>query len=364
MTAIPSLVVPPRDRGRRMPRLLVVLLLILLPLVALEAGVRILVATGRLPVAAAHLGNVEYAWASLARRGTADVILFGDSMTQQGIDPKTLADQLEPLVGHRPSTFSLASPGGGFGVNLGLAEQLAREGRLPKVAIVGVSYSSIETDSTFQDAFAPSPMGQLFTDCSRESGLDNVVSCKASEVSMLWRWRGRMKRVLGSVLHPLATGSIKAPGGFLVRPDGFREGKPSTVAEIQAQIPQALADQPANLAVGAGVEDSFVSLVRTLVNGGTTVVLVGVPVSPVYQAALATARPAWEGQRLAAVAQLSAAAGMPIVDPVSLGSWWTDGSSRDVNHLSKQGAPLFVQQLMSMPAFADPIVARLRAAGS
>jgi hypothetical protein len=337
----------------------VALVLILVPLLVAEGGVRLLVATNRLPVAAAHLGNVEYAWANLARRGPTDVILFGDSMTQQGIDPKALADDLEPLIGHRPSTFTLASPGGGFGVNMALAQQLAREGRLPKVAVIGVSYSSIETDGTFRDAFAPSPMGQLFTDCSRETGLDNVVACKASELSMLWRWRGRVKRVFSAVLHPLKTTNTRAAGGFVIRADGFREGKPSTVAEIQAQIPQALADYPPALTIGPGVEDSFVQLVRTLVEGGTTVVAIGVPVSPVYQAALATSRPDWEAQRLAAVTSLSAAASIPIVDPVSLGSWWGDGSSRDVNHLSRDGAPAFVGQLMTLPGFRDPIVARL-----
>ena len=88
-------------------------------------------------------------------------------------------------------------------------------------------------------------------------------------------------------------------------------------------------------------------------------IAVSVPVSPVYQAALAAERPAWEDDRRQAVLGLAGPAGVPVVDPVSFGAWWGDGSSRDVNHLSREGAPDFVTQLMTMPAFRDPIVARL-----
>jgi hypothetical protein len=341
-----------------MPSLAVVLALVVLPTLVAEAGVRALVAFDRLPVAAAHIGQVEFTWTNLANLGTADVIVFGDSMTQQGFEPQTLATALEPLVGRRPTTFNLATPGGGFGVNMALAAQLAREGRLPKVALVGVSYSSMYGDGTFRNAFAPSPMGQLFTDCALETKVDDWLGCKLSGVSYAWRWRGHPGRIVSAVLHPLKTSSDHASGLF-VRADGFRSGKPATVAEIQAQIPKAIADLT-HFSLGAGVEASYVSLIRTLVDGGSTVVVFGVPASPPYRNALEAAQPGFEQVRVNSIAQLAAATGVPIIDPVSMGSWWGDGSSRDVNHLSREGAPQFVHQLMGAPEFRDPIVARLR----
>jgi hypothetical protein len=301
---------------------------------------------------------VEFTWTNLERLGTADVIVFGDSMTQQGFEPRALATELEPFIGRRPTTFNLATPGGGFGVNMALAGQLAKEGRLPKVALVGVSYSSMYGDGTFRNAFAPSPMGQLFTDCAMEAKLDDWLGCRLAEASFLWRWRGHPDRVASAVRRPLKTSSQHASGLF-VRADGFRSGKPATVAEIQAQLPKAIANLT-HFSLGNGVEASYVTLIRTLVDGGSTVVVFGVPASPPYRNALEAAQPGFEQTRVDIVARLAAATGVPIVDPVSLGSWWGDGSSRDVNHLSREGAPLFVHQLMASPEFREPIVARLR----
>ena len=344
----------PDPRRRRYRRWLLVAVLIVAPLLVAEVATRGLIAAGRLPIAAAHLEDFEVTWMNLAREGRPDVLILGDSLSQQGLDPAELRAKLSTELGRDVSVFDGASSAGGFGVNRAVVDQLAREGRLPKVAVLGVSPSSFASDATLHQAFAPSPLGGIFTDCALAGGLDDLLACRAGDVSALWRWRGNIDRVLGAILHPWPR--TLREQGFLLRADGFRAGPPATVAALRAQLPTALANEGSTLRVGADVPDSFATLVGALREHGVPVVAVAVPYSPVLTDALEARAPGWEGARQAIVAGLGAAAGVSIVDPGRFGSWWGDGSSRDVKHLSRDGAPRFVDQLWSMPAFRDALV--------
>ena len=355
--------VPAGARTRRIGRAralrwAVIAALIAGPLVAGELGVRALIAADRLPVAAAHLEDFEITWTNLERQAPADVLLLGDSMTQQGLDPATLASLVEPALGRRPVVFNASSSAGGFGVNEAVIEELARRGQLPRLAIVGVSPSSMASDRTFRDVFAPTPMGGLFTRCASASSYDAAVNCAFGNVSAFWRWRGTFDRVLRAVVRPLPP--TKSERGFTLRADGFRAGPPVTIADLREQVPTALEKEPAAFTMGADVPPAFAGLVDRLREHRVAVVAVAIPYSPVLVAALETRQAGWEAGRRAAVAALEAAGELPIVDPAGFGAWWGEGSSRDVKHLSRHGAPGFVEQLWGIAAFRDGVLAALR----
>ncbi len=348
-----------RAIGRaRAVRWAVVAALIAGPLLVGELGVRALIAADRLPVAAAHLEDFEITWTNLERQAPVDVLLLGDSMTQQGLDPATLAGLVEPALGRRPVVFNASSSAGGFGVNDAVIEELARRGQLPRLAIVGVSSPSMASDRTFREVFAPTPMGGLFTRCAYASGYDAIVNCTFGNVSAFWRWRGTFDRVVRTVVRPLPP--TKSERGFTLRADGFRAGPPATVADLRLQVPTALEKEPAAFTMGADVPPAFVGLVARLRERGVAVVAVAIPYSPVLAAALETRQAGWEAGRRAATAALGTAAGVSIIDPLSFGEWWGDGSSRDVKHLSRDGAPRFVEQLWGMAALRNGVLAALR----
>jgi len=346
-----------RVTSRQVRHWALIALLVLAPLLVAEAGVRVLIATGRLPMAAAHLEDFEVTWANLDRLGSAEILVLGDSLSQQGIDPAALGSMVGRDLGRPVVAFDAASSGGSFGVSRALVLQLAREKRLPKVAIVGVSPVSLASDTTYRDVFAHTSLGQIFNDCALASSASALIDCRFGEVSALWRWRGQPARIASAVLRGQPT--TLRTRGFLLRRDGFREGPPATSKSLAAQLPVALPGEPGSRTLGADAAQAFVDLVATLRADGVTVIAVAIPYSPLLKDALEARHPGWEASRLAAIQRLEALAGIAIVDPLRFGSWWSAPMSRDVKHLSRLGAPKFVEQLLGMPAFRDPLLGAL-----
>jgi hypothetical protein len=350
-------------RGRRRPslrRALMVMCLLLLPLVVMEVGIRVLISSDRLVVAASHDPALELTWMDLQRAGHQDIILFGDSLIQQGIDPRVLADALGDPE-HPLHVFDLASSGGRMGVNRALARELGAEGRAPRVAIIGLSPIGLRTDATWTDAMSQTPMGRLFTDCQPATAIGQQIDCRAEEVSALWRWHGR----LGQIYQAIRTGQPvgRHLNGRDLRTDGFRANPSATAADLEGQMTQALAGEPVHLEAGADAALSLAGLVADLREAGVTPVVVAVPFSPLFTDALVARDPQWEQERAAAIATLSEQAGIDIIDPVRFGAWWTPASSFDVKHLSTDGARAFTGQLLEMPAFAKAVRAGLAPGG-
>jgi hypothetical protein len=283
--------------------------------------------------------------------------VLGDSLSQQGIDPAALGSLVGRDLGRAVVAFDGASSGGSFGISRALILQLAREGRLPKVAIVGVSPVSLASDTTYTDVFAQTSLGQIFNDCALAVSASALVDCRFGEVSALWRWRGQPTRLVGAVLRGQPP-TLRSQG-FLLRQDGFREGPPATSASLAAQLPIALPAEPSSRTLGVDAAQAFVDLVTTLRADGVAVVAVAIPYSPLFQDALEARHPGWEASRLAAIRRLETLAAISIVDPLRFGSWWSAPMSRDVKHLSRLGAPKFVEQLLSLPAFRDPLLGAL-----
>jgi len=353
---------PLRTPRSRLRKQLLIVLCLLGPLLFAELGVRALIATDRLPVAAAHFDRLEISWSNLAHIGRQpDVLILGDSMGQQDLDPETLARLAQPYTGNTLRIYDLSVSGAGFGTIRILVDQLMREGRLPPVLIVGVSPSILRGGPLgVVSDFQRSPMGQQFSQCANVEGYVQTVDCQFSQISKLWLWRGQPVRLARALVRGRPRTSKHAG---LMRPDGFIEGPSRPIAAIQSQVPDALDRQGSAFAMEASTLPEFVDLIGALRRGGAHVVVVTIPYSPLFTDALLAVNPDWESERAGAVAQLGAAAGVPVVESGSFGSWWGDGSSSDVKHLSHEGAIAFDQQLWGTLALHDAFLAALRDAG-
>jgi len=337
-------------------RIALVALLTLVPLLIVEASVRGLIATHHLPVAAAHLPDFAISWTNLQRQGAVDILILGDSVAQQGILPAGVREALAPALGHDVAVFNAASASGTLGVNLAVARQLASEGRLPRVVMIGIQPGILRDDNTLA-VFAGTPMGMLFTACTAADGMEASLDCRLGQVSALWRWRGHFDIVWAGIGREMDGSSTS--GGLTLRQDGFRAGRGLSDEKLLGQLAIYL-ERPAPFNLGAEARDQFVTLVRFLRHRGSAVVAVAVPEAPQLTQAREERQPGWTVAWHAALDELSRRAGIPIVDPGPFGSWYGEGSMRNIKHLSERGAAGFTHQLMTIPEVRDPMVQALR----
>jgi hypothetical protein len=334
-------------------RVALVVLILLLPLLGVELGVRLLIASERLPVAAAHTPEFEITWTNLSRLGTADVLILGDSVSQQGIEPRVLSNLIDEALGHRVSVFNAASPGGTMSVNWAIVEELAREGRLPRVAVVGVYPGTLKNDLTYSDIFGLTPMGGLFSDCERWTGYSSMLDCRFASISAAWRWRGHLDLILEALEQPMPR-RIRS-GGLRLREDGFREGRGVPLERLQAQMDGA--DLRKRIFVfPQTVSDGFVRLIEALRSNGVKIVPVAIPDTPALSERMERLQPGRRELFRSALNVLESRAGLTFVDPVAFGDWWLDGEARNFNHLSASGAVKFTRQLWQMPEFRHALL--------
>jgi hypothetical protein len=339
-------------------RLAMVVLLLVLPLVAVELGIRVLIATDRLPMAAAHTPEFEITWENLSRLGTADVLILGDSVSQQGIEPAELARLLLGELEHGVKVFNAASPGGTVGVNWAIVEQLAREGRLPRVVILGVYPGTLGTDRTYQDVFSRTPMGGVFSGCDRMQGYGERLDCGFAAISDAWRWRGHPDRIL----RALGTEVPRriASGGLQLREDGFRVGRGVSLQRLQAQLDRANLRRRI-FVFQNDVADGYARLVESLHANGVSIVPVAIPDTPALAERMEPRQPGRRQLFREALDALESRTGSTFIDPVAFGDWWGGGEARNFNHLSGRGAIKFTRQLWGMPEFRTLLLDALAA---
>ncbi len=340
--------------GTRIRRLLLLAALIVVPLLAFEVGIRVLIASGRLPVAAAHAPEFERSWMELERAGPQDIILLGDSLTHRGIDPAVLGAAL--ATPDRPlRVFDLASSGGGYSTNRSLIERLGAEGREPRVAVIGISPVGLKGDLNW-DTVARSPMSRLFTDCETASGIADVLDCGLEQVSAAWRWHGRLSEVFEAVRGHLPAEGLVRAGQMLT--NGFRSHAGVSERVLDGRVAKVVADEPLRPTLSDESRAAFVRLVDAARAAGVPVVAVAVPYQPPLVAALTARDPAWGAEWQASLAELGAAAGIEVLD-IPFGDWWQASDAFDGKHLSASGAAAFTRQLAATPAFRDAVGAAL-----
>jgi hypothetical protein len=79
----------------------------------------------------------------------------------------------------------------------------------------------------------------------------------------------------------------------------------------------------------------------------------------VYTAAVQKKYPGWDASRQTVVKDLASSAHVPLVYIDHFGSWWGERSSRDVKHLSREGAQDFTRQVWAQRQFRDIVLSGL-----
>lgn len=121
-----------------------------------------------LPLAPAHGGAFETMTNALRIADPApDVIIFGDSMTQQGLDPAELGNLLAEAAGEEVIAFNGASSRARWGMNLLLADYVVSLEDPPSVALMGISTRAAERDDFYTSEGAKSPFSSLVEGCDR-----------------------------------------------------------------------------------------------------------------------------------------------------------------------------------------------------
>ena len=341
-----------------MRRVLLLAVVLLAPILGAELAIRGLVAAHRLPAADAHRPDFEITWANLEREGTADILVLGDSVAQQGIETAVLEKLVGRAAGREVTAFNAASPGGGIGVNAAIVEQLARQGRLPRVLIVGFATGTVSTDITFHEIFSRTVMGRIFTGCSVPMPFGEALDCHLSDASYLWRWRGRLPDVLQAVQRPLPR--TDDTDALHLRRDGFRVGRGRSVTTIERQLERAdLSKRRVQLA--SDVRTSWQWLVSVARANGATIIPVAIPDTPTMTARMEEVQPGREELYWDSIATLGEDVDLPFVEVRRFGDWWGDGMARNFNHLSHAGAKAFTRQLWEVEAFRERLLGGLEA---
>ncbi|WP_201466342.1 SGNH/GDSL hydrolase family protein [Janibacter melonis] len=322
----------------------------------------------RVPVAPTHGGAFETMTNSLRVLDEApDVMIFGDSMTQQGIDPQVLGEQLAERTGSPVSVFNAASSRARWGVNRMVARYARSVDRLPQVAVLSISTRAAEDDGFYTSTVQRTPFSHVVEGCDRPSSpvwdAAERADCEADRTDLRHRFAlggGQVRRALDG--RALQTTLQIAPGSRL-RADGMIEHPSMTRAEVEQRSRTRLAERgfPGFPTILQSSIDEFTELVDLLEAEGVTVISTEIPYSPAHQAGLERIGRDYDAKRQKAAARLAREGGTQHFPVASYGDWWGDGSSRDEIHLAPQGAADFTEQLVDdTPGLADAIEAGLR----
>ena len=201
-------------------------------------------------------------------------------------------------------------------------------------------------------------MGQLFSRCQdgESQGYGPTLDCQVGLASALWRWRGRPDELLRAIRDPLTAG---ARGERVRRADGFSEGPPRTVPQIETMIGDGLANEEALIEVSEGAIERYQRIAAFLAAHDSVILGTSIPYAPVYMDAAEAKLPGFGASWQDAIGTLAEGTGIPFVDPVRFGDWWGDGSSQDIKHLSREGAVEFTRQLWDIPEFRTGVTEAL-----
>lgn len=318
---------------------------------------------GLLPPGTSHGIAIETMTDALAGRPRPDVMLFGDSMTQQGVDPIALGDALKESAGRQVTVFNAASSRARWGVNLMVARHAEESGRLPKVAILMISTRAAERDNFYATTVQHTSFSHVVEGCDRETSEDwsesDEEACRLDLDDLTVRYATAGGQVLRARegLRPPESMDFPARDATL-RSDGFIGYRGTSISRVET-LAAARVDgrNPGLPHVSDDALEQFTALVDLLEGEGVTVLAAEIPYSPPYQRALTGLSDDHEQRRQRAATALAEAGGIELFPVDGFGDWWGDRSSRDEIHLSAEGASDFADQLVGdTPGFADAVV--------
>lgn len=322
-------------------------------------------AGGLLPLAPAHGGAFETMTNALrATEPAPDVIIFGDSMTQQGVDPAELGQLLTDATGEEISVFNGASSRARWGVNLLLARYVVSLEDPPSVALMGISTRAAERDSYYTAEEAKSPFSSMVEGCDRPRSdawsEADAARCERDIADPVFRFRTGGDQVARAQEGQPAQTSLRLDADSTLRSDGLIAHPGVSAAEAE-EISDTRMERgfPGFPTVHEEAVADFGAAVELLRSHDVTVLAFEVPYTPVHQANLEEAGRDYDARRQEAARALTAPHDVPLFPVDEFGDWWGDGDSRDAIHLSPQGAVQFARQLTQIPGFLEEVEAGL-----
>jgi hypothetical protein len=336
--------------------------LLLGPLITLELAVRALIESGRLQEAPTSNRFADVSLTNLRRGGQPDVLIMGMSTTRSGIKPDTLERRIEADLGRPVHVQSVAQGGISLESQRLIVERLAEQGLLPRVVITGVSPVTLaaEHEGADDDWFRRSELGQLWSGCSAALYEEEGLECRLSEVSALWRWRSRWDDLATAISEGVPT--TVEDGSRSLRESGWLASRPADAAQLERNLPRALARLDEEIAVGDELAAGWAAFIEELRANDVEVVALRMPYyEPLVEAAVER-NPEWIEQRDAGYARLEAAAGLPLIEVPGFAEGARAEWFRDPRHLSRTGAPVFTRQMWASDAVSEPVLEVLRSA--
>jgi hypothetical protein len=343
-------------------KMLLAALLLLAPTIAVEAGTRTLVDSGRLPFAPSSSEYADVGLANLARLGKPDVLVLGTSAIRNALQPDVLEELIAAETGEEVHVQGLAQSAMSLKAQRLLVEGLAQLELLPDTVITGLTPVSLGGDNRDGDWFIHSELGQAWRGCADISDPVKSIDCWLGQASAMWRWRGRPDQLLSAVGSGVPR--TLREGGRTLHENGWTSEKPATERQLRKVLPATLERLQEEIFVPAFVFNEFIGLVSDLRSRGVEVIVVEMPYSPLLVEALLQRNPAWEEQRRAGFELLGQAADIDIVEIEALGDWATASAFHDLRHLSRKGAEPFTRQLWDMPEFREPVLNGVSSAGA
>ncbi|MFB9314574.1 SGNH/GDSL hydrolase family protein [Nocardioides plantarum] len=320
-----------------------------------------LVDEGMLPTAPAHGGAFETMTNAVKAGPVPDVVLFGDSMVQQGVDPQVLGALLSKKAGRDVVTFNGASSRARWGMNAMLARYLVKIDHVPKVALLGITTRAGEHDSFYNTEGAHSPFSSMVEGCDRPASSNwsaaDAAACEKDRSDLRTRFRSGGDQVARALEGKKPQTSLYIDPGSRLRSDGFMIHPGVTKAKAKAVSDERMRRGfPGFPTVVPDGQQQFDEAVKILRDAGTTVLAFELPYSPVHQANLEKAGRNYDARRQAMARELAGDKDVPLFEVKDFSAWWSDGDSRDAIHLAPSGAKKFAVQLTTLPGFTDAVV--------
>lgn len=318
-------------------------------------------ARGLLPVAPAHGGAFETMTNALGAADPApDVLIFGDSMTQQGLDPAELGRLLSAATGDEVSVFNGASSRARWGMNLLFARYVVSLDEPPSVALMGISTRAAERDAYYTEEGAKSAFSSVVEGCNRPVsdtwGAADAARCQRDVADPLFRFRAGGEQVARALTGQPAQTSLRIDADSRLRSDGFMIHPGVSAAEAE-EISDTRMKRgfPGFPTVHDEAVADFGGATDLLRSHGVTVLAFEIPYTPVHQANLEEAGRDYDARRQDAAQSLTGPHDVQLFQVDEFGPWWGDGDSRDAIHLAPEGATKFARQLTEIPGFLQEV---------
>lgn len=339
--------------------------LLLGPVVALEGITRLLIDSGRLPVASSSQELTDVALANLERLGRPDVLVLGNSAIRNGLQPDVLEELIHEETGRPVRVQGIAQGAMSLDAQRLLVRSLAERGLLPRTVLVGLTAGTLngsldDADGQAADWFTSSELGRLWSGC-QDVSWPAAADCLLGQASALWRWRGRPDRLLEASLEGLPT--TFDHDGRLLQENGWASETPATARRLREQLPGTLERLPPLGGLPQAVEEGYAALVDELRGHGAQVVPFALPYSQPLTEALVADDPAWQQRLREGYRRLEAVSGLDISLLEAFGPWWEPASQHDLRHLSREGAGPATRQLWEVPGFREGLLSGLTGDG-